>query len=63
MEGIQYIVDERGKRKAAIIDLRIYAKIWDDIHDVLVIESRAHEPRISWEEVKRKRHDGKKRET
>ena len=54
MEGIQYIVDEQGQRKAVVIDLDTMGDVWEDIHDVLVVESRKHEPRTKWEQVKKR---------
>ncbi len=57
MKGIEYIIDDHGKRKAAVIDLDIYGYLWEDIHDILVVESRKSEPRVQWEDVKRKRRE------
>jgi hypothetical protein len=54
MKGVEYIIDDRGKKRAAIIDLNIYRHLWEDIHDILMIESRKEEPRIRWENVKEK---------
>lgn len=54
MEGIQFVVDDKNRRKAVIIDLDVYGKLWEDIHDLLVLESRAAEPRSNWAEVKKR---------
>lgn len=54
MIGIQYLVDEKGHETAAVIDLEIYGDIWEDIHDILVVQSRLNEPRVSWENTKKK---------
>jgi len=51
MEGIQYIVNNRNEKKAVVIDLDIYGELWEDIHDILVVEARKTEPRIKWEGV------------
>ncbi|MCD6595354.1 hypothetical protein J7L68_06745 [bacterium] len=59
MKGIEYIVDEKGREKAAIIDLDTYGYLWEDIRDIIVSESRKKEPRIKWEDVKRSRNDKK----
>lgn len=56
MEGIRYIIDDKGEKKAAVIDLDIYGNIWEDIHDILIVESRKSEPRVKWEEVKKGLH-------
>lgn len=54
MEGIQYIVDEQGERKAVVIDLNTLGDLWEDIHDALVVQSRKDEPRTQWEQVKKR---------
>ncbi|MGB8581348.1 MAG: hypothetical protein WCD47_11040 [Candidatus Sulfotelmatobacter sp.] len=52
MTGIQYITDERGRKTAAVIDLRKHKALWEDIQDVLVSRSRRHEKRIPLDKVK-----------
>jgi hypothetical protein len=52
MTGIQFITDERGRKTAAIIDLKTHKALWEDIEDVLVSRSRRHEKRIPLEKVK-----------
>jgi hypothetical protein len=52
MTGIQYITDEKGRKTAAIIDLKKHRALWEDIEDVLVSRSRQHEKRIPIEKVK-----------
>ena len=52
MRGIDYLIDEHGRKKAAVIDLRAWGKLWEDFQDVLVSESRKNEPTVSWEELK-----------
>ena len=52
MTGIQFITDEKGRKTAAVIDLRKHREIWEDFEDVLVSRSRRHEKRIPWEKVK-----------
>lgn len=54
MTGISYMVDDEGRKKAAVIDLRRHGKVWEDFYDTLVTESRAKEPRESLEEIKRR---------
>lgn len=53
MDGIDYIVDEKGKKKAVIIDLETYGSAYEDIEDILVAYSRLNEPRIPLEKVKK----------
>ncbi len=52
MKGIQFVVDEKGEKKAVLIDLSEWGELWEDFYDVLVSESRRHEPTVPWEELK-----------
>jgi hypothetical protein len=40
MSGITFMVDERGQKTAAVIDLRKHEQLWEDFHDSLLAESR-----------------------
>jgi hypothetical protein len=52
MTGIQFITDEKGRKTAAVIDLKKHKALWEDIEDVLVSRSRRQEKRIPLEKVK-----------
>jgi hypothetical protein len=52
MTGIQFITDEKGRKTAAVIDLKKHKALWEDIEDVLVSRSRRHEKRIPLDRVK-----------
>jgi len=52
MTGIQFITDAKGRKTAAVIDLKKHKALWEDIQDVLVSRSRRHEKRIPLEKVK-----------
>ena len=52
MTGIQFITDAKGRKTAAIIDLKKHKALWEDIQDVLVSRSRRHEKRVPLEKVK-----------
>lgn len=52
MKGIRYLVDEGGHKTAVILDLRRHARLWEDIHDRLLIAMRRDEPRESLEQVR-----------
>ena len=54
MSGIEYLIDERGKKKAVVIDLRKHARLWEDFYDALVASTRKDEPRESLESVRRR---------
>jgi len=44
MNGIRFITDAKGRKTAAIIDLKKHKALWEDIQDVLVSRSRAGGP-------------------
>ena len=52
MTGIQFITDEKGRKTAAVIDLKKHRALWEDIDYVLVSRSRRHEKRIPLEKAK-----------
>ena len=52
MTGIQFITDAKGRKTAAIIDLKKHKALWEDIEDVLMSRSRRHEKRIPLAKVK-----------
>ncbi|MBF8265105.1 MAG: uncharacterized protein HW384_969 [Dehalococcoidia bacterium] len=52
MKGIQFVIDDKGEKKAVLIDLSEWGEFWEDIYDVLVSKSRKGEPTVSWEELK-----------
>lgn len=54
MSGISFVIDEHGKKTAAVIDLRRHGTLWEDIYDSLIAAARAQEPRESLAEVKRR---------
>ena len=60
MSGITFMVDSRGAKTAAVIDLRRHRKLWEDFFDTLLVESRANEPRESLDSVKRRLKAGKR---
>ena len=47
MSGITFMVDERGRKTAAVIDLRKHEQLWEDFYDALLAQSSAREPRES----------------
>ncbi len=55
----QYIVDERGRKKAVILPMRRYRQLVEDLHDLAVVAERRDEPTTTLEELKRRlRADG-----
>lgn len=53
MTGIQFITDARGRKTAAIIDLKKHRTLWEDIEDVWVSRSRQNEKRVPLAKVKK----------
>ena len=54
MKGITYLVDETGNRTGVILDLRAHGRLWEDIQDRLMIESRRSEPRVTLSAVRQR---------
>ena len=53
MKGVQFLIDENGKKTAVLIDLKRNAELWEDFYD-LALARRKSEPRESLETVKRR---------
>jgi len=54
MSGVSFMVDERGRKKAVVIDLDQHGEIWEDIHDAMVVKSRRRDARESLAEVEKR---------
>jgi len=55
----QYLIDEKGRKKAVVLPLKRYKQLLEDLHDLAVIAERREEKPVSLEEVKRRlRRDG-----
>ncbi len=52
MEGVRFLVDDKGHKTAVQIDLGLYGGPWEDIYDALLAVSRKAEPRETLEAVK-----------
>lgn len=52
MKGIQFVIDDKGRKTAVIIDLKKHGELWEDFYDCLVAAERKDEPRESLESVK-----------
>lgn len=60
MKGVEYIVDDNGKPKAVVIDLKKHGALWEDFQDLLVSNARKNEPSKSLAEIEaRLRRQGK----
>ena len=54
MRGVTFLVDSRGRKTAAVIDIRRHRRLLEDLFDTLLVESRAGEPRESLDSVKKR---------
>ena len=52
MQGINFVIYEKGEKKAVLIDLEEWGELWEDFSDILVSRSRENESEISWDELK-----------
>jgi hypothetical protein len=55
MTGIQYLMDENGRKVAVQIDLKKHRAVWEDFCDGLVSESRRKEKAVPYESYRRSR--------
>ena len=51
MKGISYLTDNKGKQKALVIDLKLYAEEVQDFLDGIIAESRKKEPKSDYQKV------------
>ena len=52
LEGVQFVVDARGKKKAVQLDLDKWGELWEDMYDAMVSRSRRNEPTVSLDALK-----------
>lgn len=36
MQGIQFLIDDQGRKTAVLIDLKEHGELWEDIYDSLI---------------------------
>jgi hypothetical protein len=54
LKGVQFVVDENVQRTAVMIDLKKYSEVWEDFYDIAVAREREHEPRESFDSVRKR---------
>lgn len=54
MKGVQFMVDEKGRKTGVVIDLRKNPELWEDLFDRALARRRKSEPRETFETVKRR---------
>ncbi len=63
MPGIEFLIDQKGRKKAVLIDLKKHKGLWEDLYDAYIAHRRRDEPRESLTRVKRMVEAKAKRET
>ncbi|GAC1451403.1 MAG: hypothetical protein PVS2B3_00210 [Steroidobacteraceae bacterium] len=53
MPGVEFLVNDRGQRRAVLIDLKKHGALWEDLYDAYLVSARRREPRESLAQVKR----------
>jgi hypothetical protein len=60
MEGVQFVVNDKGQKVAVLIDLHKYGELWESFYDSLTARLRAEGPRETFDSVKKRlRKQGK----
>ena len=54
MRGVQFMVDETGRKTSVVIDLRKNPQLWEDLFDRALVRKRKGEPRETFDAVKRR---------
>ena len=53
MKGVQFVINEEGKKTSVLIDLAEWGDVWKDCYDVMISRSRQDETEVSWDELRR----------
>jgi hypothetical protein len=56
-EQEQFIIDADGNKTSAILPLKKYEKLMEDLHDLAILAGRREEEPIGLEEMKRRLKD------
>jgi hypothetical protein len=54
VKGVQFVVDNSGRKTVVQIDLKKQGRLWEDFYDRALAKQRASEPRESLESVKKR---------
>ena len=52
--AVQYVTDEKGRKKSVILPVETYEEMLEDIQDLVAVAERRKEKTISFEEMKKK---------
>ena len=61
MKGVQYVVNEKGKPQAVLIDLRTHGELWEDFSDILISRRRCKEAREPLVQLEARLKTGRRR--
>ncbi len=54
LTGVDFVIDDRGEKRAVLIDLKRHRALWEDFYDAAVAAARKKEPREDFAQVKRR---------
>jgi hypothetical protein len=54
VRGVQFVVDEKGRKTGVVIDLRKNPELWEDLFDRALARRRKSEARETFEAVRRR---------
>jgi len=54
VKGIRYLIDERGEKSDAVIDIKRYKYLWEDFQDAVTAKLREKEPKVSIDDVEKR---------
>ena len=60
MKGIRFVVDDKGRKVAVIIDLKRWGALLEDFFDLAAAEERRNEPLVPLEEALGEHREDKK---
>ncbi len=50
----QFLIDEKGQKKAVVLPIEDYEELLEDMHDLAVVAERKAEPAVSFAELKKR---------
>ncbi len=50
----QFVIDKKGQKTAAILPIKKYEKLMEDIYDLAIVAERKGEPTISFNKLKQR---------
>ncbi|MGH7880540.1 MAG: hypothetical protein ACREQD_13730 [Candidatus Binataceae bacterium] len=63
MPGVEFLLNDRGEKRAVLIDLKKHRALWEDLYDAYLVHARRREPRESLAQVRRLLQRTSKRRT